>query len=529
MTVTINNLIGGNPTNIGNKYFKVRSPFYNTFELNLADSSSIDISIALSKAKQSWDACQSLSLKERAEIINTAATNLTFSEAELNSIVKMTGMPIKYISLQINQIPTILTSFWQIISQRYGLKYGNIGLDFMENKSVHKIEFRISRNGFVYAVTPGNDPRITAIVSTVLVLLGIPGIIKPSKIDTLIPIKIVKALLDSGYPKNGLSVIFFDPENPKTKEHHFKICDAASVIWPFGDENTVDNLLRLEKYNIFNLDNFLKEKEISGLKTEFPKFLKELEKSKNSLNNYLSEQIIDHFSSKLIIRHASGRCAGIVDSNFDPKLAADLLIKSSMQYPIGCNSMKSVFVVEAIFDKLVENLNKKLVYLDEKTSDPLNLQTEVGYVDKKTVSFLESRTNELKRMKLISILHGGKKLGPYQLTPLLIATNDINSELLINEISGYILCIAKIKTFEEGVSIINKITMSNPKLAVSYFTNNPKNMRLYTNAHHIKINAPTTDLEGIVHEGNDYIMQLTRPHIIHINKKGLKEHPYREK
>jgi hypothetical protein len=108
----------------------------------------------------------------------------------------------------------------------------------------------------------------------------------------------------------------------------------------------------------------------------------------------------------------------------------------------------------------------------------------------------------------------------------LVSTNDINSELLLNEIPGYILCLIKVNSFEDAVTQINQISQDNPKLAVSYLTNNPKNMRLYVNAHHVKINYMTTDIEGIVHEGNDYIMQLTRPYMVHIDKKNLKDHPY---
>ncbi len=525
---TVDNLIGGQSVNLGKNYFTVQSQFYKD-KILIADASQLDISIALSKAKQSWEECQKLSFAERANIIKKAANSLKFSEGEIRAIVKMVGMPKKYISEQVNQIPKIMASFWEIISKRYGFLYGKIGLDFMENETFHKIEFRVPKKGFVYAITPGNDPRITAVVSTILVLLGIPGIIKPSKTDNIVPLKIVKTIIDAGYPKNGLSILFFDSENPKSKEHNFKICDEAATIWPFGDENTIDNLIRTEKRNVLNLDKFLKDKGMLNIQKELPKFLAELQKAENSLNDYISTQTIDHFASKLILRHASGRCAGILDENFDIPLAAKLIIDSSMRYPIGCNSMKSVFVVESSFNKLTKVLERELTLLDKHTADPLNPKTEVGYIDKRTALFLEKRIDELKRLQLISILHGGEKISPTQFTPLLVSTNDVNSELLINEIPGYILCLIKVKSFEEAVSQINRIAQDSPKLAVGYFTNNPQNMRLYVNAHHIKINHLTTDLDGIIHEGNDYIMQLTRPYMVHVHKANLKEHPYPRK
>ena len=524
--MNIDNLIGGQPINLSKKYFIVKSQFYENFYVYLADSNHLDLSILISKTKHSWEQCQNINFKERVEILEKAANSLTFSEEEIDSIVKMVGMPKKYVLEQIQQIPKIMTSFWKIVSDRYGFKYGKIGLDFIKNGKVHKIEFRIPKSGFVYAITPGNDQRITALISTVLVLLGFPGIIKPSKVDNIIPLKVVKAIIDAGYPKNGLGVLFFNSEGPNANEYNFKLCDESSVIWPFGDNLTVDNLIRIEKQQVINLDKFAKEKKITDIKKEFQTFLNELKNSRDSIDDYIEYTTIDHFSSKLVLRHASGRCAGILDNNFDVSTAAKLILNSSMKYPIGCNSLKSVYVVEPVFDELVKKLKQELNYLDKYTSDPIKSNTEVGYINPETALFLNKRIEELKLLKLVSILHGGKQTGPLQFTPLLVSTNDINSELLINEIPAYILCLTKVKSFEDAVYQINKITENNLKLVVSYFTNNPKNMRLQVNAHHVKINHLTTDIDGLIHEGNDYIMQLTRPYVVHLEKKYLNTHPY---
>lgn len=527
MVQKIDNLIGGLPINLGKNYFTVKSQFYDNFEVSIADASNLDISIALSKVRQSWEECQKLSFEERVEVLKKAADSLKFTEEELDALVKMIGIPRKYTLEQVKQIPEIMTTFWKTISKRYGFIYGRIGLDFMENESFHKIEFRIPKKGFIYAITPGNDPRTTVIVSTISVLLGIPVIIKPSKTDNIIPLKTAKAIIDAGYPKNGLIVLFFDSENPKSRESNFKICDEASVIWPFGNEDTIDNLIRLEKRGIFNMDKFMKDKAISDIQKEFPKFMAEMQKAGNSLNAYMLTQTIDHFASKLVLRHASGRCAGILDSDFDVERAAKLIMESSMRYPISCTAMKSVFVVESAFDRLAGILGQEFAALDAHTSDPLNPETDVGYIDVKTISFLEKRIDELKRLQLISVLHGGKRLNQTQLTPLLVSTNDVNSELLINEIPGYILCLIKVPSFKDAVSHVNRIAQEAPKLAVSYFTNNPEHMRLHVNAHHVKINYLTTDIDGVVHEGNDYIMQLTRPYMVHVHKAHLKDHPYK--
>lgn len=523
----VNNLIGGKQINLSKAYFTVQSPFYDDFKVSVSDAGHLDISIAISNAGHAWEECQKLSFTERADMLEKAAGSLKFSEEEIQSIVKMVGMPEKYVSAQIKQIPELMVAFRNTVLERYGFIDGRLGLDFAESEKFHKIEFRLPKKGFAYAITPGNDPRITAVVSTVLALLGIPGIIKPSKTDLIIPLKVAKAIIDAGYPKNGLNVLFFDTGNPRSKDYNFKICDKAAVIWPFGDDNTVDNILRIEKRNVLDIDKFTNDKKIADIRKEFPKFLAELQKTEKSLDSYILAQNIDHFANKFVLRHASGRCAGILDDDFDVSLAAKLIMDSSMRYPIGCNSMKSVFAVGPAFDKLAETLKKEFSLLDKHVSDPLDPETEVGYIDENTALFLDKRIKELKMLNLISILHGGQKIGRFQASPLLVSTNDVNSELLINEISGYILCLTKVNSFEEAISQINRISKDNPKLAVSYFTNNTENMKMHVNAHHVKINYLTTDIDGIVHEGNDYIMQLTRPYMVHLHKEHTKDHPYR--
>ena len=219
----IDNIIGGKDINLSKQYFKVKSQFYKNFELEISDSNDMEVSIAISKVKQSWEETQQLSFNDRIRIINSATKELNFTKDEIDSIVKLIGMPITYIKEQINQIPIIMNGMWSIISNRYGFKYGKLGLDFIEDKNFHKIEFRTPRKGFVYAITPGNDPRITSLVITILVLLGIPGIIKPSKTDSIIPQKIVRKIIDAGYPKNSLALLFFNSEKEDSKKLHFKI------------------------------------------------------------------------------------------------------------------------------------------------------------------------------------------------------------------------------------------------------------------------------------------------------------------
>ncbi|MBI4053430.1 MAG: aldehyde dehydrogenase [Candidatus Diapherotrites archaeon] len=520
------NIIGGKQLTLSGKYFTAVSPFYEDFQYSIADSNFADISVAISKAKLAVEECEKLKFEDRQEILTKAAKTIKFSDKEKKSVVKMTGMPIKYISKYLEEIPQLLENLPTIGVNRYGVINGIIARDLYEKETFHKIEFRHPVNGFVYAITPSNDPRTTTLVSTILTILGIPGIIKPSKFDCVPATKVITAIINAGYPQNALNVIYFDSENKLSNTHNFKLCDAAKVIWPFGDDKTVDQLLRLEHRKMLNLQKIMTNENNINQKL-VKKVLDMLNKSTDDAQEYIEDQTIDHFASKIVLRHASGRCAGIVDSDFEPKKAVDLILESSMTYPIGCNSMKALFVTEKAFLPIIELLKSKFAELENKTGDPLDEKTEIGLINKGTIDYMSKRINELTLSGLTQTIAGGKKLSDTQVTPRLVTTKDIHSELLINEIPAYILAIKKSETFEDAVREANIAAKESNKLAISIFTNNHEHMKAKLKAHHLKINHPTTDVDGIIHEGNDYIMQLTKPHVVHIQKSELKKHPYR--
>lgn len=527
MKTQFGNLIGGKEIVLSGKYFDVASPFYPNAKVSVADSSQMDIAMLISKAKKARDECRNLRFEKRHEILKKSSKKINFSDKEMEYEVKMTGMPIKYVSKYLDEIPVLMEELPEIIGKKYGLLDGKIASDLHETKEYHKIEFREPIPGFVYSVMPGNDPRVTALVSTILVSLGLPGIIKPSKFDAPIAHKVVNSIIDAGYPSGALNVVFFDSSSPQANGCNFKLCDASSVIWPFGEDNTVDKILRFEYKPVLNLKKFLEEKNIKSINQDFDKFADEIKNSKGNIADYLEQETIDHFASKIVLRHASGRCAGILDEDFDVKKAAELITESSMNYPIGCNSMKSVFALKSVYDKLLSYLGEEFEDLEKKTGDPLKSKTEVGYIEPKLVAYMLQRVDELTRTGLINVVRGGEKISDMQVTPILATTDDVHSELLLNETSAYILGLKKCNSFENAVREVNDAAGENKKLTVSILTHNLNHMKARMHAHHVKINYLTTDIDGIIHEGNDYVMQLTKPQVLHLHKKFMKSHPYR--
>lgn len=506
------NIIGGREISLSGKYFYSESPFYEGYKIRIADSGKLDIALATSKIISAERSCSMMNFDAREDILKEASEKIKFGREYIEHAIKMSGMPYKYVKKYIDEIPLILKMIPALIRQKYGVSEGRIVRPLYSGSK--KYELRVPAKGFVYGITPGNDPRISALVSAVLVSIGMSGILKVSKNDVPIAREVVNAIINCGYPADGLALVSFDTSRPEARALNFEIIDKAGSILAFGDDKTVDNMLRFETKNMLDLSAFMQIHNIPDTASQFDTFAREIIKYPAEIGKFVINHKIDHFSDKIILRHGSGRCAGIVDKGFGAQEAADILISSSMHYPIGCNSMKSAFIVNEMYGELESTLIEKIKKLDKKTGDPLKPATEVGYIAPELLKKLMKRIEELKRIGLVKLLSEVDVKNDYQTTPILAATKDTHSELLINEYSAYILGIKSSHTFESAVEEVNDAAKGQKKLAVSVLTHNPAHSRAKIHAHHIKINELTTDIDGIVHEGNDYISHLTQPCII---------------
>lgn len=506
------NIIGGRDISLSGKYFYAESPFYKGYKIKIADAGKLDLALVVSKLNNAQNTCSKLSFDDCKKILLRASKKIVFKKEDVEHVVRMTGMPYKYVRIYLDEIARLFKTLPELCGKKYGVINGELGKPLHDGS--HKLELRVPAKGFVYAITPANDPRVSALVAAILVTAGMRGVLKVSKSDVPIAYKIIKTIIDCGYPVDALAVVSFDTAKPESKELNFELVDKAGIIWPFGDDKTVDRLLRFETRDLFDIDRFMRVRHIDNLESQFETFREAIAQSRESLRSFIVNHKIDHFSDKVILRHGSGRCAGILDNDYDLNEAADILIDSSMRYPIGCNSMKSVFIPKRNCEKLLAILEKRIQKLEELTSDPLDPATEVGYIEPTLLKTLTQRIEELKRMGLVKIVAGGKVKSAFQMTPLLAITHDVHSELLLNEYSAYILAVKPSKNFEAAVEELNSAAGEFKKLAVSILTHNPAHSRAKVNAHHIKINELTTDIDGIVHEGNDYIAHLTKPCIV---------------
>ena len=474
---TFSNYIGGKEVLLSGKNFVVENEFYPDYRVSAPEAGLFDAKTAVSKAKNAIQECRKLAFAERVEILERAAEKFALNNKEAEYVVKSTGMPISVVKEMAGQISQMYRQLPILIEKRIGTKHGKFGQRI--SKEMDLFAFFEPINGFVYAVTPGNDIRITSFIASWLVSLGLPGIFKCSKNDLAVAQKSIRVLTEAGYPDGALSVLCWDTNKKENSALNFELEDAAKAIWAYGDDFTVDSLLRFE------------------------------EKANG--------QVVDHFSDKIVLRHATGRSAGICDSEMNLKHAAQTIVESSLKWPIGCNSLKMLFDASHQKQELMEILKEKFEEIGKKTGNPMDSKTKVGLVSSKLLNHVWGRISDLKKLGLLNIKTGEKK-SEIQTTPILLETKDKNSEFLSTEFSLYVLTSKECATFEEALNDANESAGPTKRLAVSIFSHDEeKIMKGYTHAHHVRRIKHTTDIDLLFHEGNDYFHKLTTPQIHRIS------------
>jgi len=418
----------------------------------------------------------------------------------------MTGMPIRLVSEHFAEIPEILRT----IPQQIKTRFNQIGIEnpFLAEKIGSGFyKALVPNQGFCYAITPGNDPRATAIVAANLACLGIPFILRASIRDAAVPL-VIRALNASGFDPRFAQLLYLDREHPQANQNHAHLVEACSVVWTFGPPAIIDRTLRfqpnppraavsLEGVNIDPADMHA----LHALLVEW---------GPGGLDRrlHIETSQLDLFAGKTVLRHASGNCAAITFGPFSDFTREWLY--ASIGYAIVCTATKSAMVVEGEnWASQAAEFLKSLVI-----GDPLDPQTQVGYIESHCLDYLE----ELHQKHLAhATFFGGQRLSPTQAAPLLIHSQADLPEFFAQEIPAYILASRQCQDLPEAIDQINHFTTEPPRLAVSLM-NVPRDQLseavLNLHAHAILIDKPTTSLLPAFHEGNDYILLLSQGRFI---------------
>jgi acyl-CoA reductase-like NAD-dependent aldehyde dehydrogenase len=499
MSELINPLIvNGSP--IMRSPFSGSSIFYDDYRYLTASAERRDISYAIGCARSA----QRPSLKERLASLEKAAQTFTYSNQHLEHTVRMTGMPIRVVEDFYKQIPDLLRSVPRGAASRFGRTGGPFPHDLeILDEGLYKV--LLPQEGFCYAITPGNDPRAAALIAANLAYLGLPFVLRASPRDAVPPL-LIEALVQGGFDPTFASLVYLNPSEPDSTFKNFKLVDASSAVWTFGAAERIDPTLRFEKRGQrvnLNLDEFTEEMDLPSVKH----VLKNLGTEELLKRIRLEDEMVDHFKEKLILRHSAGNCAGIAWGDLSETTGQ--ILYQSFACPAVCSAMKSVRVVDGgEWIQQAADLFKDLV-----VGDPLDPTTQVGYIAPRTLDSLEAMTTA--NACLISTV-GGRRISAQQAEPLLVCAENEAPQFFAQEIPAYVLAARSCEDTDEAIEVINNST-STPRLAVTLL-NAPSSQKLPVllklNTHAVLVNQPTSQFTPLLHEGNDYLLELSKARLL---------------
>ncbi len=303
-----------------------------------------------------------------------------------------------------------------------------------------------------------------------LICLGIPVILKASRYDAVTP-AILDALLAAGLDPHFASLLYFSNHNPDAAAMHRRLVAESAVVWTFGPRQLADRALRYPPQPASQPD--------------------------------------DLFAGKTVLYHDYAACASLIKGGFSA--ATRQFLTQSLSFASGCTAARVAFLLDQ--EDWVDQAASTLEQL--QVGDPLNPDTEVGYIHPTNLDTLQSLVQRFAH-RLRSF--GGERRSPCQMTPLLLDLQDPIPELLGEEIPAYFLAVWRCKDYSAALPPLNHTQNGLPRLAVSLFgfkDDLPDQGELaHIRARTILQDRPTSTVFPFFHEGHDYARLLTTTTLI---------------
>jgi len=474
------NFVDGEYGTISSSTYTVESPFDEDYTVTVYDSGLGDTPRAISTARDAQEAVDGLSLDERRAIVEDAAEDYAFSDDEIEYFVKMLGMPRDAVEFKLDRGREALDQLPDIVDNKYGEFQGEIA----EKRGPGMYEVHKSRDEPMSGFLPANDPSVAPNVLAYAVLTGNTMVIRPSSEELYSTLKSAEALTANGYPDGALNVLLYDSSNDDNQSHRGTLLNETGTTILFGGDETVQSF----------------------------------------------RDVVDD-PQKDLVGFGEGRANAYVfaDANLDKTV--DSVVEGMVQWPNGCNAMKAVRVHPAVYDEFAEKLVTELDALE--MGDLMDTETDIGYIDPETVSFLENRASgrttasadELIYPEVDEIGLNGDRLdaavaadggAATHMKPIVIEAASERSEFMQEEYPGYVLGIAPVAPEDLAERYEAAYTDNgNVPITVSVYTENfdadKQELVQDLPAHLIRQNESTIRINPWVrHQGRDWIDEMTR-------------------
>ena len=322
---------------------------------------------------------------------------------------------------------------------RQMLKLERIDDVVLSRRDMERNEYRYIPLGVGAVITPWNFPlAILTGMTTAAIVSGNTVLLKPASTTQVIAFKLLEILEEAGMPKGVVNFIpgkgsetgDFIVKHPKTRFISFTGSKAVG-------QDIYENAAKVREGQIW---------------------------------------------LKRVIAEMGGKDAILVDENTDPEMAATAIVTSAFGFSgQKCSACSRAIIHENVYDEVVRLIKEKTEKI--KVGNPEDYANNMGPVNdhlafKKINEYIEIGKKEGK------LLTGGTssdELG-YFINPTVFIDLDPKARIMQEEIFGPVLGVTKVKSFEEGLRVVNDTEYG---LTGSAISNNREHLEIARQDFHV--------------------------------------------
>jgi acyl-CoA reductase-like NAD-dependent aldehyde dehydrogenase len=408
-------IIAGKPVETGISMV-VRNPYDGSTAAEVCSASPPHLQDALAAADRAFDSTRKLSSCERSVILGKIASEITSRSEEFARAISLeAGKPIRDARVEVSRA---VNTF--VIASEEAKRFGGeiMPLDTLPSTKGRWGFTRRFPVGPVFAISPFNFPlNLVAHKAAPAIAVGNPLILKPASFTPVTALKLGEVILESGWPKESLSVV---------------PCKGSIA-------ETIITDARLKKLS------FTGSAEVGWrLKSLNPRLKVTLE--------------------------LGGNAACVIDDESNLDYAAARCIAGAFSYAGQvCISIQRIIIREDLYDRFVSAFIEKTRAL--KLGDPLDETTDIGpMIDTASVEkakyYVDSALSAGANMLFGGEIHGT------MFPPTILENVPRSQPASCSEIFAPVAVLSKFKNFDEALEEVNDSTFG---LQAGIFTRDLKN------------------------------------------------------
>lgn len=372
-----------------------------------------DVEKALQAAFEARKRIAQIPSFERAKILKNASRNLEAEKERFAQLISMElGKPLKNTLDEVSRsIETLEWSGEEAKRLNGETIYGD---GSSRGKDAFAITFRVPV-GVVAAITPFNAP-LNLICHKIgpAFAAGNSVILKPAPQTPLIATELLKLLLYSGLPENGIQMVF-------------------------GGAEIGQQIVKDDRVNVVSFTGGL----VAG------------------------RNICETAGMKKVLLELGGNAATIVHEDADLKYAAQLCAKTGFSNSgQSCISVQRIYVHHAVIEPFTSYLRQEVAQL--KIGNPLAADTDVGCMVNEQAAIRIMQWIEEAMANGAELMLGGKRFGA-TVEPTILLNPSRNTKVVCEEVFGPIVSVIPYKTIEEAIAETNNSSFG---LQAGIFTEN---------------------------------------------------------